>query len=53
MGIDWAKLPLGTKANAVNGGYWIRVSNGWKWCTGSTFPVPGGDVISITLPAGN
>lgn len=35
--------PLGTKAPAFNGGHWERVEHGWKWCTGSTFPRPGGD----------
>jgi hypothetical protein len=35
--------PIGTKAPAINGGHWERVEHGWKWCTGSTFPRPGGD----------
>lgn len=35
--------PLGTKAPSLNGGHWTRVEQGWKWCTGSTFPRPGGD----------
>lgn len=35
--------PLGTKAPAIMGGHWERVEGGWKWCTGSTFPRPGGD----------
>ena len=35
--------PLGTRAPAYNGGYWIRVERGWKWCTGATFPRPGAD----------
>lgn len=35
--------PLGTKAPAINGGHWIRVARGWQWCSGATFPRPGGD----------
>lgn len=47
----WSEYPVGTKAYAIGGGYWERVNNGWKWCTGSTFPRPGGDNNGfITLP---
>ena len=35
--------PTGTKAQAQGGGYWIKNERGWKWCTGATFPAPGGD----------
>lgn len=35
--------PLGSKFRAINGGYWERVENGFKWCTGNTFPSLGGD----------
>lgn len=43
--------PLGTKAQAGGGGYWIKNKRGWKWCTGSTFPSPGGDWNGmISLP---
>jgi hypothetical protein len=35
--------PLGTKAPSVIGGHWTKTECGWKWCTGSTFPRPGGD----------
>ena len=35
--------PLDTKARAGGGGYWIKNERGWKWCTGATFPTPGGD----------
>lgn len=35
--------PIGTKARAGGGGYWIKNERGWKWCTGATFPRPGGD----------
>lgn len=35
--------PIGTKAPAIMGGHWIKVERGWKWCSGSTFPRPGGD----------
>lgn len=40
---DWEEYPIGTKAYAIMGGYWIRVKNGWKWYCGDTFPSPGGD----------
>jgi hypothetical protein len=42
--------PLGTRAPAIGGGYWERVRNGWKWCTGSTFPRPGGDWDGRLIP---
>lgn len=35
--------PLGSKFRAINGGYWERVENGFKWCTGDTFPNLGAD----------
>lgn len=49
---DWRDYPLGTKAHAYNGGYWVRVVNGWKWFSGSTFPTPGADAIGkcVELP---
>lgn len=49
---EWSKYPLGTKAYAYNGGYWIRVENGWKWHCGDTFPQPGADAFGecIELP---
>lgn len=48
----WGQYPIGTKAHAYNGGYWIRVANGWKWHNGSTFPTPGADAIGncVELP---
>jgi NTP pyrophosphatase (non-canonical NTP hydrolase) len=42
--------PLGTKAPASGGGHWTRVERGWKWCTGATFPRPGGDWTGKFLP---
>jgi hypothetical protein len=50
---EWRDYPIGTKAHAINGGYWIRVKNGWKWCSGDTFPTPGGDAVGncIELPS--
>lgn len=48
--MDWSDYPLGTKAHAVMGGYWIKVERGWKWCNGDTFPTPGADVLRIELP---
>lgn len=35
--------PIGTKAPAIGGGYWIKTRDGWKWHNGATFPCPGGD----------
>jgi hypothetical protein len=35
--------PLGSKAPAISGGHWVMTDRSWKWCTGSTFPRPGGD----------
>ncbi len=43
MGERLRSAPLGTKAPAIGGGYWIKVARGWKWCTGDTFPTVGGD----------
>lgn len=40
---DWSEYPIGTKAKANGGGYWIKNERGWQWCTGDTFPSPGGD----------
>lgn len=44
---------MGTKAHSFSGGYWIKLSVGWKWCTGAIFPRPGGDAIGkcVELPA--
>jgi hypothetical protein len=39
----WETYPIGTKARAIMGGYWIKAQSGWKWFCGSTFPRPGGD----------
>ncbi|WP_296277829.1 hypothetical protein [Pseudomonas sp. UBA7530] len=47
----WSEYPIGTKAHAVMGGHWLKTVHGWKWCTGSTFPTPGGDATSVTLPS--
>jgi hypothetical protein len=47
----FAAYPIGTKAKAIGGGYWIKNERGWKWCTGSTFPCPGGDWTGeVSLP---
>lgn len=40
---DVREYPIGTKFKALMGGYWIRTEQGFKWCTGSTFPNVGGD----------
>lgn len=36
-------VPIGTKAPSILGGHWIKTNRGWKWCTGATFPTPGGE----------
>jgi hypothetical protein len=45
----WDEYPMGTKAHAFNGGYWIRVQRGWKWFSGDTFPTPGGDACGACI----
>lgn len=47
---SWSNYPIGTKAHAVMGGYWIKTNHGWKWCTGATFPTPGGNVSRVEIP---
>lgn len=40
----WTDYPIGTKAKAIGGGYWLKTSKGWSWNgSGSSFPTPGGD----------
>lgn len=46
----WSEYPIGTKAHAASGGHWVKIEAGWKWSSGSIFPTPGGDAISVTLP---
>ena len=43
MTLTVENAPIGTKAPAIGGGHWLRTERGWKWCTGATFPRPGGD----------
>jgi hypothetical protein len=45
----WQQYPIGTRAYAYNGGYWVRVAAGWKWCCGDTFPQPGADAIGLCV----
>jgi hypothetical protein len=47
--------PVGTRARAHGGGYWEKLRDGkWKWCTGASFPVPGGDWDgTVCLPVGS
>lgn len=47
---NWRRLPLGTRAHAVMGGWWERTIDGWKANGGDTFPTPGGDVVSVEVP---
>lgn len=42
--------PIGTRAPAIMGGSWIKTEHGWKWCTGATFPRPGGDWTGELVP---
>lgn len=49
---EWRDYPVGTKAKAIGGGYWIKTRRGWKWPTGSTFPTPGGDASGDVLLPG-
>ena len=46
----WGEYSLGTRAYSSGGGHWEKVATGWKWCTGSVFPTPGGDVVRIVSP---
>ena len=46
----WGAYPTGTRVYAVNGGFWEKNKRGWKWCSGSTFPTPGGDWQYIIEP---
>jgi len=47
----WKDYPLGTKACALMGGYWLRVEHGWEWASsGCVFPTPGGDAFDVILP---
>ena len=51
MNMKWSEYPVGTKAHASTGGHWIKLGqNRWKWCSGATFPRPGGDVVRVELP---
>jgi len=45
----WRDYPIGTRVYAYNGGYWERVTNGWKWYCGDTFPQPGADAIGLCV----
>ena len=46
----WHEYPVGTLAHSINGGAWEKTLHGWKWQTGSTFPTPGADACSVTVP---
>ncbi len=49
---EWKDYPVGTKAYDIGGGHWEKTTRGWEWCTGATFPTPGGDVSRIKPPTG-
>ena len=44
-----SRYPIGTRAYDIQGGHWKRVSNGWNWCAGLTFPTPGGNAIYVAV----
>ncbi|MCV6612404.1 MAG: hypothetical protein OIF55_16705 [Amphritea sp.] len=46
----WGSYPVGTKVYAIGGGHWVKTERGYKWCSGSTFPTPGGDWSHIEEP---
>lgn len=47
----WSDCPIGTKAFAIEGGYWIKTERGWRWREhGGTFPTPGASVSWVILP---
>lgn len=48
----WREYPVGTKAHALGGGYWVKTARGWRWNfpSGSIFPTPGADAYAVTLP---
>jgi len=46
----WKDYPIGTKAHALMGGWWTKTERGWQWGSGATFPTPGADATSVTLP---
>lgn len=51
----WSEYPLCTKAPAINGGWWYKMADGWKWNgpdgNGDTFPTPGADADgTVILP---
>jgi hypothetical protein len=48
---QWNEYPIGTKAKALMGGYWIKEKGGWRWPGGALFPTPGGDATGeVCLP---
>lgn len=50
--LPWEKYPIGTKAQAIMGGHWIKNKRGWKWHCGATFPTPGADASRVCIPEG-
>ena len=49
--MNWEQYPVGTKAIASTGGYWVKEGDyQWRWCTGNVFPTPGGNVIQVNMP---
>lgn len=50
----WSDYPLGTKAYAVDGSYWTKHDQGWRWSgNGYVHPEPGCDVERVELPDAN
>lgn len=50
MELTLETAPIETRAPAIGGGHWTRTERGWKWCTGATFPQPGGDWTGALIP---
>jgi hypothetical protein len=50
---QWHNYPVGTKAFAIGGGFWIRTEDGWRWHCGDTFPGPGPDAYEVEMPVGD
>lgn len=46
--------PIGTRAPALGGGFWVKEEGGWRWPGGGLFPSPGGDWVQWLIePTGS
>lgn len=47
---SWDSFPIGTKAYAWWGGFWLKTKKGWQWNgNADTFPAPG-DALTVNTP---